>query len=90
MFAEHLHKIFLADLHLKRLDRWKFGTWIIDDYRRFSVNVISWFGKDMKLVDELRCRDLKDSGITNPATGNPVEGEEPFISEILPRRFSRP
>jgi len=89
-FAELLHKNFLADLQLDRLDRWKFGKWIIDDYRRFSVNVISWFGEDIKMVDELRCQDLKNAGVTDPATGNPVEGEEPFISETLPRRFSMP
>lgn len=89
-FAERLHKRFLADLLMNRLERWKFNNWPIDDYRRFSINVISWFGKDMKLVDELGCRDLKNSGITDPATGNLVDGEEAFISVTLPRRFSRP
>ena len=89
-FAERLHKRFLSDLRRNRLERWKFKNWIIDDCRRFSVNVISWFGKDMKPVEELGCRDLKKSGITDPSTGGPLEIEEPFISEILPRRFSRP
>jgi len=89
-FAERLHKEFLADLRLDRLARWKFADWTIEDYRRFSINVISWFGKDMRLVDELRFRDLENAGISDPVTGNQVAGEEPFVSEILPRRYSRP
>jgi hypothetical protein len=89
-FAERLHKRFLSDLRRNRLERWKFENWIIDDCRRFSVNVISWFGKDMKPVEELGCRDLRKSGITDPSTGGPLEIEESLISAILPRRFSRP
>ena len=89
-FAERLHKKFLSDLRSGRLERWKFDSWRIDDCRRFSINVISWFGRDMKTVEELGCRDLRKSGIIDPATGEPVEGEEPFISSILPTRFRRP
>ncbi len=89
-FSARLHKHFLADLEQERMNRWKFGKWVIEDYRRFSVNVISWFGKDMKMVDELNCGNLVTSAITDPLTGNQVKGEEQFISETLPRRFSRP
>jgi hypothetical protein len=89
-FAERLHKKFLSDLCRGRLERWKYENWVIDDCRRFSVNVISWFGKDMKPVDELGCRDLRKSGITDPSTGGPLEIEESLISSILPQRFGRP
>ena len=58
------------------------GKWIIDDYRGFLVNVISWFGKDMKIVDELSCRDLKNAGVTDPATENPVQKIRILVSKI--------
>ncbi len=89
-FAELLHKKFLSGLRRNRLEQWRFDNWRIDDCRRFSINVICWSGKDMKNVEELGCRDLRKSGIIDPVTGEPVEGEEPFISSILPQRFSRP
>ena len=89
-FAELVHRKFLSDFRKGRLDDWKTEDWTIEDCRRFSINVISWFGKDLKPVDEVRIRDLKNSGVINNFTGEPVEGEEPFISQVLPGRFSRP
>ena len=89
-FAERLHNRFLSDIRKGQMNKWLFEDRFVYDYRRFSVNVISWFGRDMKQVPELTCRDLKESGIINPATGNPVDIEEILISEIIPRRLSRP
>jgi hypothetical protein len=74
-FARRLHGRFLRDLHRGRVERWNRAPLPIDGLRRFSINVISWFGADLCGVPEI-------------ATDN-IE-EEPFLTETLPARLGRP
>jgi hypothetical protein len=47
----------------------------IDGTRRFSINVICWFGEDLGRLPEI-ASDLVD--------------EEPFLTATLPKRWQRP
>jgi hypothetical protein len=42
-FAEKLHRAFLAD---PKPENWHIPDWVLYDYERHSVNVISWHGAD--------------------------------------------
>jgi hypothetical protein len=73
-FCRRLHELFLQEHAAGRLERWKLPSLPIDGLRRFSINVISWLGDDMRQVPEL-------DGIVD---------EELFLTVELPRRMNRP
>ncbi len=74
-FARRLHERFLQEIRRGNLARWKRVALPIDGLRRFSINVISWLGEDLRNVAEL--------------TFDKVD-EEPFLTETLPARLGRP
>jgi hypothetical protein len=74
-FAARLHAIFLDHLRRNELEPWKQVSMPIAGTRRFSINVISWLGRDLCDVPELSLDDVD---------------EEPFLTETLPQRLGRP
>jgi hypothetical protein len=74
-FARKLHELFLGELAAGRLELWKLPELPINGFRRFSVNVISWFGEELAQVPEVH------GGIVD---------EELFLTVDLPRRLGRP
>jgi hypothetical protein len=74
-FARRLHALVLDELRHGSLEKWKRVPMPIDGQRRFSINVISWFGDDLRQTPEL--------------TEDHVD-EEPFLTETLPTRYNRP
>ncbi|REK10760.1 MAG: hypothetical protein DWQ37_15045 [Planctomycetota bacterium] len=74
-FARKLHELFLSELAAGRIDRWKETKISLYGTRRFSINVISWFGDDMRQVPEV-LRGGAD--------------EEIFLTVTLPQRLRRP
>jgi hypothetical protein len=75
VFARRLHELFLHDLQHGRARRWSEVALPINGMRRFSINVISWLGDDLRRVPEV------DGGIVD---------EELFLTVDLPRRLGRP
>jgi hypothetical protein len=47
-FAHYVHTEFLAQLKTGNVERFRFPQWILHDYERVSINVISWMGSDFK------------------------------------------
>lgn len=74
-FPRKLHELFLSELRQGREQRWKEIPLPIDGRRRFSINVISWLGDDLRQLPELATDHID---------------EEPFLTETLPARFGRP
>ncbi len=74
-FTRKLHGLFLNDLRHGHLQRWKQVTLPINGLRRFSVNVISWLGDDLRRV---------------PEVADGIVDEELFLTVTLPRRLGRP
>lgn len=74
-FARKLHELFLNDLRHNRTERWKQVPLPIDGLKRFSINVICWFGQDLRHLAEIN---------------NDRVDEEPFLTETLPARLDRP
>jgi hypothetical protein len=89
-FAERLHTLFLRDIRGGTCARWKFPAETLADYRRFSINVICWFGRDMRGVPELAIRNLFVSRVLHPIHGEEVFDEESMLSEYLPAQTRRP
>lgn len=71
-FARHVHRAFLADAEHDRWKRWTEMPIGLDSGQRFSINVISWLGETLATLPELTSDDL---------------GEEPFLTECLPRQL---
>lgn len=44
--SRHFHTAFFQNLNDDNIDAYKFPQWKLLDYERFSINVISWFGRD--------------------------------------------
>jgi hypothetical protein len=74
-FCRRLHALFLDHLRRGDLEPWKQVAMPIAGTRRFSINVISWFGRDLCDVPELSSDHID---------------EEPFLTETLPARLGRP
>jgi len=89
-FAQRLHEKFLADIRQGTMARWKFPPQTLDDYRRFSINVICWYGHDLRDVPELSIVNLYVQRLTHPTRGTEVYDEESMLSEYLPAKFQRP
>lgn len=75
LFAEKVHRHFIADLSRGRFEDWhgSFKRWVLWGYERVSINAVSWLGRDMATIGGLVDRD-----------------EEEFLSVTLPRRLGRP
>ena len=75
--AINIHKHFISDVEKNRVDKYKFDKWVLNDYERVSINFISWFGRDLKLLK------AKVGLVVN----NYVIEEEPWLTEFFPRKF---
>jgi hypothetical protein len=73
-FARRLHTLFLSEIENDRTERWKQVAIHVRPGRRFSVNVVSWLGDDLRQVPEVH--------------GGCVD-EELFLTVELPRRLGR-
>lgn len=89
-FAQRLHEKFLDDVKSNNVARWKFPPKQLDTYNRFSINVICWFGHDMKQVSELTIPNLYVDRLTHPIRGTEIFDEESMLTEYLPAVFERP
>jgi hypothetical protein len=47
-FAHYIHTEFLSQLKNGNVNRFRFPQWILHDFERVSINVISWLGSDFK------------------------------------------
>jgi hypothetical protein len=74
-FARRLHRLFLKDLENGRQAKWQNVPMEIDGTSRFSINAISWYGRDLQGTAELDVDDID---------------EEPFLTAELPARLGRP
>ncbi len=74
-FANKIHTRFLHDIARGYEGKWKRCPNQFSGIQRFSVNAISWLGKDLKQVEELHRKGID---------------EENLITNILPQRFDRP
>lgn len=74
LFAEVVHRVFMADVRRGALDSWHFPPVEISDYARVSINAIAWFGSDFRFAT----RSLKDVD------------EEEWLSTTKPRKERRP
>ncbi len=88
--AEKIHLKFITDIKNNKVENWKFKKYKIDiSSANPQVNVISWFGKDLKDLPELETKDLR--GVYTKIDGKDVEMlyEEKMLNNILPKRFKR-
>ncbi len=74
-FAERLHKRFIVDIKEDKTEKWKMKDIIIKNYEIFSINVMCWFGEDMKGIKEINQKLGRD---------------EEFFSHVIPKRLDRP
>src|SRR5581483_7326144 len=89
-FAERLHEKFLADIRQGAVARWKMPPQVLDDYRRFSINVICWRGPDMQHIPELTIPNLYVQRLMHPLNGKEIYDEEGALTEYLPAKLGRP
>jgi hypothetical protein len=73
--TRRLHRLFLADIVRGRVESWKRAPMPFDGVSRFSINAMSWFGRDLADLPELAVD---------------ATPEEFFLTSILPRRLNRP
>jgi hypothetical protein len=74
-FARRLHHQFLQDIERRVQGPWQDVAIETDGASRFSINVISWFGRDLQGLPELATDKID---------------EEPFLTAELPARLGRP
>lgn len=90
LFAQRLHTLFLQDIRRGNTARWKFPPQPLDDYCRFSINVICWAGRDMAQVPERFIQNLYVAPLTHPLNGGEIANEEVALTEYLPAQLGRP
>jgi hypothetical protein len=89
-FAGSVHRLFVQDVRRDRIERWKFAPRQVDDYRRFSINVVAWFGRDMKKINELKIQDPRTLDLRHPISGETlVNDEEEFFTRYFPAKIGR-
>jgi len=88
-FAGKLHELFLRDIKSENLERWKIHDVVMNDFRRFSINVMCWFGWDLKDVPELH-RGFDDTIDKRTGKWRFPHSDESFLSQDLPQRLDRP
>jgi len=49
--AEMIHCVFLENLQKSNAEKFYMPNWILRDYERCSINVISWLGKEFKIFN---------------------------------------
>ena len=86
-FAEKVHLRFIKDYKKGNIDRWKLDN-IIDV--KPSVNVICWFGKDLRKVKEIKIKDLTNVYINIKGKKFLALYEEWMLNSILPKKYNRP
>jgi len=89
-FAQRLHSRFLQDIRSGATARWKFSPKELDAFDRFSINVICWFGKDMKEVSELAITDLYRNTVRHLVGEYEISNEEEMLTMYLPAKTRRP
>jgi hypothetical protein len=91
-FARRVHELFLEDVKRKEVEKWKIDDVTLPQFDRFSVNVICWFGRDFRHIDELKYQDLTGVKVFDSARGVTASDlfEEPMLASILPARLNRP
>lgn len=89
-FARQLHEKFLGDVRNGTMARWKFPAQAIEDYTRFSINVICWYGHDLKQAPELSILNLHVERLSHPISGKEISDEESMLTEYLPAKYRRP
>src|SRR5438045_366838 len=89
-FVQRLHTRFLHDIRRGENARWKFPPQVLDDYCRFSINVICWFGADMKNVSELAIQNLYVNRVRHVIGNYEISNEEEMLTMYLPAKFKRP
>jgi hypothetical protein len=88
-FAGKLHKKFINDAKAKNLDKWKIDNIVMDDFKRFSIGVMCWFGRDLKNVPELN--SFFDEKIDyRTGAWRFIHSDESFLSQDLPQKLNRP
>lgn len=50
-YAEYIHKTFITKLNEDKIDDFKINDWILFDFERVSINVISWRGDEFNKFD---------------------------------------
>jgi hypothetical protein len=88
-FAGKLHEMFLKDIKSENLERWKIHNVVMDDFRRFSINVMCWFGRDLKDVPEL-LSGFDETIDERTGKWRFPHSDESFLSQDLPQRLERP
>lgn len=86
-FAEKVHSKFLADYKKGEMSSWRLQN--ITGVRP-SVNAICWFGKDLKKVEELKIKDLRDTYITIKGEKYHANYEEWMLNRLLAKKYNRP
>ena len=88
-FAGKLHKKFLKDIKSNNMNKWKIDNVVLDDFKRFSIGVMCWFGRDLKGLPDL---NLNFGETIDHRTGKWrfPNGDESFLSQDLPQRLNRP
>lgn len=74
-FTRRLHRLFLRDVERGREAKWRNAPMPIDGTKRFSINAICWWGKDLQNLPEQHVDHIE---------------EEEFLTEELPARLDRP
>ena len=49
--AINVHRKFLEDVRIGSIESYKFDKWVLKDYEGFSINFMSWFGKEFKMFN---------------------------------------
>lgn len=89
-FAQRIHTLFLRDIKKGQTAQWEFSPKELDAFDRFSINVICWFGKDMKQVEELAIENLYVNRIPHLIGDYEISNEEEMLTMYLPAKFGRP
>lgn len=89
VFAEKIHRKFVEDIKSDNLNRWKIDHVIMNDFKRFSIGVMCWFGRDLKGLPELNlCFDETIDYRTG--AWRFIHSDESLLSQDLPQRMNRP
>ena len=88
-FAGKIHRKFIEDIKSGNLKRWKIDNVVMDDFRRFSIGVMCWFGRDLKGLPELNS-GFDETIDYRTGAWRFIHSDESFLSQDLPQRINRP
>ena len=89
IFAGKIHKKFIKDIKSGNLNKWKIDNVVMEDFRRFSVGVMCWFGRDLKGLPELNS-GFDETIDYRTGEWRFIHSDESFLSQDLPQRLNRP